>query len=227
MDRAKFLLSDETAKTHGGHYDIVATNDTIKKIVWDAIQEHGSKVNLNNVDVSNVTDMKNVFALTGFNGDVSEWDVSCVKTMEGMFGGCTKFNGDISCWNVSSVENFTLMFANCRNFNCDLSKWDVDNAKSMVQMFSNCHLFNSDLGSWNVSNVTNMLGMFQKCIGFEGKGLNKWNVENVENIDFMFRYCSAFKEDIHNWNLKSCKYADRYYENATLFTIEKRPMIAV
>ena len=227
VDKAKFLLSDETAKTHGGRYDIVATNETIKKIVWDAIEEHGSNVNLNNVDVSNVTDMKDVFSLTGFTGDVSEWDVSAVTTMEGMFGGCMKFNGDISDWNVRSVTNFSLMFANCRRFNCDLSKWDIDSATTLEQMFTNCHNFNVDLGSWNVSGVKNMSGMFQNCLSFEGKGLSKWNVENVENIEYMFKYCKDFKEDLHEWNLKSCTKHTGFADAAPLFTIRKRPMLAV
>ena len=219
-------MSKENAKVHG-HYDIVATNDNIKKIVWDAIEQQGDSVNLNNVDVSGVTDMTNAFALTGFAGDVSEWDVSAVTTMEGMFGGCMKFNGDISDWNVRSVTNFSSMFINCRRFNGDLSKWDIDSATTLEQMFANCHSFNGDLGNWNVSNVKNMGCMFQNCLCFEGRGLSKWNVENVEDIEHMFRYCKNFKEDLHEWNLKSCTQYTGFADAAPLFTIRKRPMLTI
>ena len=33
-----------------------------------------------------------------FDGNISKWDVSNVTEMENMFGGSSKFNGDISNW---------------------------------------------------------------------------------------------------------------------------------
>lgn len=41
-----------------------------------------------------------------------------------MFNGATAFNQDITNWNVSSVENMSGMFANTKIFNQDLSKWE-------------------------------------------------------------------------------------------------------
>ena len=47
--------------------------------------------------------------------DVSEWDVSNVKTMEQMFSYCKNFNCDLSSWNVSNVEDMSDMFYNCNS----------------------------------------------------------------------------------------------------------------
>ena len=48
---------------------------------------------------------------TGENGDISNWDVSNVENMGGMFQS-SKFKGDISNWDVSKVTNMRNMFFN-------------------------------------------------------------------------------------------------------------------
>ena len=46
-------------------------------------------------------------------GDLSNWDVSKVTDMQGMFCDCESFNQNISSWNVSNVTNMDFMFHNC------------------------------------------------------------------------------------------------------------------
>ena len=48
-----------------------------------------------------------------FNGDISDWDVSKVTSMDSMFYGCKKFNSNISKWDVSKVTNTVYMFDRC------------------------------------------------------------------------------------------------------------------
>ena len=57
-----------------------------------------------------------------------------------MFRECTNFNGDLSEWNVSRVEVMNGMFEGCSNFNSDLSKWNVSNVKYMSGMFKDTPL---------------------------------------------------------------------------------------
>ena len=45
-----------------------------------------------------------------FDADISKWDVSRVKDMNGMFRGATIFNGDLTKWDVSSVKDMHGMF---------------------------------------------------------------------------------------------------------------------
>ena len=57
----------------------------LKRLINQRIKEQGPKCNLNDIDVSDVEDMSALFEGTDFNGDISKWDVSNVKSMRFMF----------------------------------------------------------------------------------------------------------------------------------------------
>ncbi len=121
----------------------------------------GSAGNMNQWDVSQITNMENMFREAGsFDQDVSEWDVSNVTNMGYMFGA-TSFNQDISGWDVSNVEEIYFLFRLSSSFNQDLSSWDVSSVTNMYGMFYGTTSLDQDLGDWNVSNVSNMGNMLR------------------------------------------------------------------
>ena len=98
-------------------YELVPeTKDELIQMIKDEMDKNGNKCSLNHIDVSKITDMSFLFfdALEDFDGDISEWDVSSVTNMKGMFNA-SRFNGDISKWDVSNVTNSEGMFEDCES----------------------------------------------------------------------------------------------------------------
>ena len=116
------------------------TKEELRNIIEQRISKEGDNVDLNDIDVSNITDMSYLFYGTDFNGDISNWDVSNVTDMHCMFCDCDYFNKDISNWDVSNVTNMHSMFWKCKKFNQDLSNWDVSNVKDKKFIFFHCSI---------------------------------------------------------------------------------------
>ena len=214
------------------------------KILEERLEEDPD-ANLNDIDVSNITDMSLVFwNLDPHNIDISEWDVSKVETMYAMFNMCRHFNSDLSNWNMSNVENINAMFYGCEKFEGKgLEKWDMSSCKTTINTFRKCYKLNIDLSTWNTSNITEISGIFYDCTSFEGKGLEKWDMSNVtrsvcafsgcknfngkglENWKFpklkeaeqMFLDCENFNCDVSNWDMSDCSDISRMFYNCKKF----------
>ena len=87
-------------------------------------------------DTSHVTSMYHTFmnngdgdisAHPGFKQDLSKWNVSSVRSMNGMFWGAVNFNSNIRCWDTSSVEDISFMFHDATSFNQNLDIWNLNN----------------------------------------------------------------------------------------------------
>ena len=60
-------------------------------------------------------------------GEISNWDVSNVTNMNGMFYEAKLFNQPLNNWNVSKVTDMELMFDSATSFNQPLNNWNVSN----------------------------------------------------------------------------------------------------
>ena len=88
-------------------------------------------------------------------GEINNWDVSKVTDMD-MFNGARSFNQSLNKWDVSNVTDMQRMFEGAESFNQPLNNWNVSKVTNMAEMFFEARSFNQPLKKWNVSNVTNM-----------------------------------------------------------------------
>ena len=219
--------------------------EELKEIIFELVKAHGKEANLNCIDTHAITDMSNLFAvsyvtdprnyeyLLGFNGDISEWDVSNVTNMKGMFStdcafeGTSRFNGDLSKWDVSRVTDMSFMFYQACSFNGDISTWNVSNVKDMGSMFCGADIFNQDISGWDVSNVEMMDYMFNYALGFNCN-LAPWDVRKVKDMSGMFLCAASFDCDISGWELhpevRMYELFDEIDGYPSLFQARKKPV---
>ena len=114
------------------------TKEELIKIIKDRITKDGPKCDLNDIDVSLITDMSWMFNWSKFNSDISKWDVSKAKNLQSMFER-SKFNNDISRWKISSVMNMSYMFCSSQ-FNQDISDWKIKEDCDTNHIFHNCSI---------------------------------------------------------------------------------------
>ena len=157
---------------------VVKSSDELRKIIEQRYEEYGpgtkqNPIDFNDIDVSNIDSFRDKLDMGIFNDmnfkyiDISDWDVSNVTNMCGMFFMCKELKsvGDISKWNVSKVTDMNSMFNGCNEleFIGDISKWNVSNVTNMGHMFNSCNNFNQDISNWNVSKVMFKYRMFYNC----------------------------------------------------------------
>ena len=160
-------------------------------------------------DVSNVTDMSDLFTGVPFNQDISGWDVGNVRNMSNLFNGNTAFNQNIGGWNTSNVTNMSNMFAGT-SFNQNIGGWNTSNVTNMSFMF-NSSPFNQNIGNWTTSSLTTTYGMFSDASSFN-QDISSWNVSNVTSMGYMFQRATSFNKNLSAWNVSKVT-ASGYCDN--------------
>ena len=84
----------------------------LEEAIGQRIAEYGNEADLNDLDISMIRDLSQLFENSDFNGDISGWDVSNVRDMSWMFSNA-KFDGDISGWDVSGATTMSRDVPRC------------------------------------------------------------------------------------------------------------------
>jgi gliding motility-associated-like protein len=164
---------------------------------------------------------------TGFNQDISSWDMSNVIFTIRMFAGATSFNQDIGNWDLSNAINIGEMFKGATSFNQDIGDWDVSNVTNMEETFKDATSFNNDgsnsINNWDTSNVTTMAFMFGTGGNFSlssamdfNQDIGDWNVGKVQNFQAMFRN-SLFNQDLSDWDVSSATNLGQMFDQTEQF----------
>ena len=166
---------------------IIATDKNIQDIVKGELDRLGLDADLNHIDVSKVTNMREVFSCH----DMRAANSIMFRTI--LSPKYNKLNPDISKWDVSNVNNMERMFEYSQYFNCDISGWDTHSVTNMEYMFNNCTNFNQDISSWNVSNVESFWGMFSNAVSFL-QDLSNWKTQHGCVNALMFSGATLMKK---------------------------------
>ena len=157
---------------------VVKSFEELRQIIEDRYKKLGpgtkqDPIDFNDIDVSNLDSFyndknKGIFEYKYFKYiDISDWDVSNIKSMRCMFWGCLELKsvGDLSNWDVSKVTDMWGMFYHCEKLKSvgDISGWNVSKVTDMWGMFYECKSFNQDISKWDVSKVKFKTYMFLNC----------------------------------------------------------------
>ncbi|MHA1673909.1 MAG: BspA family leucine-rich repeat surface protein [Promethearchaeota archaeon] len=174
----------------------------------------GSSGDMNNWDVSRVTDMTEMFySADNFDQNIEKWDVSSVTDMAAMFKGSRSFNQEIGGWDVSSVTDMAAMFDSAVYFNQSINNWDVSSVTDMNRMFDSAVYFNQSINNWDVSSVTDMNRMFDGSRSFN-QDMGGWDVSSVTNMYLMFAWAVSFNQNFSGWDVSSVTDMGGMFSNA-------------
>jgi len=152
-----------------------------------------------------------MFWLAGnFNQDISEWDVSIVNDMGGMFNNANKFNQTISKWNVANVTNMSNMFFQTTNFNQTISKWNVTNVTNMSNMFYEATNFNNGV------TIEDVEGFGRNSLLYMGGIATKFNETNT-NVSIYEHFATRSKLiENFNFNQSLLYYTELFTANISI-----------
>ncbi len=154
---------------------------------------------IDKMDVSNLSNLKNMFESAIYNGNLNNWDVSKITNMSYMFFASTWNNGaapgedgdlvgdvpNVLTWDVSNVFTMQGMFESNEAFNAQIDNWNTSTLHDVTAMFRGAKSFNRDLSQWFAINMPEEPGIFdQNAIKWVNvwcnEGRPRWGTDGTE-----------------------------------------------
>jgi surface protein len=145
------------------------------------------------------------------------WNTAASGSTGAMFLNSSGFNQNVSNWNVSNVGYMGQMFQFTQVYNNGLAPGLFDNDSSLNSwvttsltdfqvMFNNAIAFNQNVSNWDVSKVTTMNGTFRGATLFNNgdisgnfnQPLTSWYAPKCVDFTRMFSSAPAFNQNISN-----------------------------
>ena len=163
------------------------------------------KIDLNNLDTSNVTNMMSMFAICTSLADLNirNLKTSNVTNMANMFLSCYALSElDLSNFDTSNVTTMQGMFAGDRNLKSIKfgQSFDTSNVTKMGVMFNGCEsLTELDVSHFNTSKAIDMNYMFGGLPNIH-LDLRNFDTSKVTNMSFMFANSNFTSLDLSSFD---------------------------
>ena len=167
-------------------------SDIQRRIVEDRAELEDmikNKVSLKDLDVSNVTDMSNLFKQkSDFDiKDIETWDFSGVLIMDSMFWGCDDLIS-VRLYGLSDVVSMENCFSWCSNLET-VELYNTNKVKNLSYTFSHCRKLKK-VNMPNMESVYDMYRTFQYCESLKSMYVNSTNLYRIWDC---FRGCAKLK----------------------------------
>ena len=191
---------------------------------WDEYRNKRSKIKSAYINVTGLTDMREMFygCIYLTSVDLSDLDTSNVTDMSHMFSYCYKLSSvDVSSFDTSNVTDMSYMFSYCDELSSvNLGGFDTSNVTDVGGMFYYCRELSSvDVSGFDTSNVTSMRYMFEDCSELRSVDVSGFDTSNVTDMNSMFRFCSNLSRvDVSSFdtsNVMDMRYMFTRSENLT------------
>lgn len=129
-----------------------------------------------------------------------------VTSYTNLFSGMTIPTVNLSLWDTSNVKAMNGMFQNCKCLtNLDLEDFDTSKLTDVGNMFNGCtQLKDVNLTAFDTSHITNMCAMFKDCSELTAIDVDGFNVSTVTDMSSMFSGCTK----LASFSMNAADYAN-------------------
>lgn len=151
-------------------------------------------------------------------------DISNITDLNAVFYGCTALSDidAISGWNPYQVTNVAWLFTNCSSITsfAPLRNWTTAQLTAINGAFTGCSSITdlTGLTGFNIGQSTTMSGLFKGCTSLTDiTAITIWYVANVYNMSEMFYGCTALTSvaPLRNWRISGLGNMERMFYNCT------------